>query len=209
MQLFLLYETASGYCLFEQEEYDATGGSMSKVMKAVNSLERFTKMVTLKAFQPFTTAEEALDNIMCTIDVKVSDQLKAFLTANLPATKSSKKQKFALGISEPHLGKPIFEATGITASFNETIVEQLDKDINTFCMRLKEWFSWHFPELMKIVNDNRIFTELVHALEHRENFTDENKDKIIAIVLDEEKATQVLEAAKTSMGTEMNETDVL
>lgn len=89
------------------------------------------------------------------------------------------------------------------------LIEQLDKDINTFCMRLKEWFSWHFPELMKIVNDNRIFTELVHALEHRENFTDENKDKIIAIVLDEEKATQVLEAAKTSMGTEMNETDVL
>merc|ERR1719246_234585 len=88
MQLFLLYETASGYCLFEQEEYDATGGSMSKVMKAVNSLERFTKMVTLKAFQPFTTAEEALDNIMCTIDVKVSDQLKAFLTANLPARKA-------------------------------------------------------------------------------------------------------------------------
>ena len=125
MQLFLLFETASGYCLFEQEEYDATGASLSKVCKAVNSLERFTKMVTLKAFQPFTTAEEALANIMDTIDVKVSDQLKAFLTANLPATKSSKKQKFALGISEPHLGKPIFEATGITASFNETIVELL------------------------------------------------------------------------------------
>lgn len=42
------------------------------------------------------------------------------------------------------------------------LIEQLDKNINTFCMRLKEWFSWHFPEMGKIVNDNIIFTKLVH-----------------------------------------------
>jgi len=24
--MFILYETASGYCLFEKEEYDETGG---------------------------------------------------------------------------------------------------------------------------------------------------------------------------------------
>ena len=76
-------------------------------------------------------------------------------------------------------------------------------------MRLKEWFSWHFPELTKIVNDNTIFTKLVHAMEHRENINDEAKEAITAIVIDEEKATQIIEAAKTSMGTEMNETDVL
>jgi len=202
---------------------------------------------------------------METIQVEVSSTLKNFLTAHLPATKSSKKQKFSLGISEPRLGTKIFDATGITASFNETIVEllrgcrthfckltkkvseedlrkaqlglshqfsrnkcaldtnrqdkpitqtialieQLDKDINTFCMRLKEWFSWHFPELTRIVNDNLIFTKLVHMIEHRENINDEMKDKITEIVIDEEKAQQIIEASKTSMGTEMNETDVL
>jgi nucleolar protein 56 len=76
-------------------------------------------------------------------------------------------------------------------------------------MRLKEWFSWHFPELTKIVNDNAIFAKLVHHIEHRANITDDSKDAITEIVLDEEKATQVIEASKTSMGTEMNETDVL
>jgi len=34
------------------------------------------------------------------------------------------------------------------------LIESLDKDINLFCMRLKEWYSWHFPELTKVVNDN-------------------------------------------------------
>eukprot|EP01048_Picozoa_sp_COSAG05_P022384 COSAG05_NODE_4457_length_1507_cov_0.735085_1_plen_144_part_00 len=34
------------------------------------------------------------------------------------------------------------------------LVDQLDKDINTFAMRLREWYSWHFPELVKITADN-------------------------------------------------------
>jgi nucleolar protein 56 len=76
-------------------------------------------------------------------------------------------------------------------------------------MRLKEWFSWTFPELTKIVNDNIIFTKLVHMIERKENVNDDIKDEITAIVLDEEKATQIIEAAKTSMGQDMSETDVL
>jgi len=29
--MFILYETAAGYCLFEKEEYDETGGDHAKV----------------------------------------------------------------------------------------------------------------------------------------------------------------------------------
>mmetsp|Transcript_45577 Transcript_45577/g.61903 ORF Transcript_45577/g.61903 Transcript_45577/m.61903 type:complete len:106 (+) Transcript_45577:33-350(+) len=105
MQLFILFETASGYCLFEKEEYDETGGQLSKIQKAIANLERFSKMVSLAAYQPFETAEEALDNIFKVTQCQVSSTLKAFLTAHLPATKSSKKQKFALGISDPKLGQ--------------------------------------------------------------------------------------------------------
>jgi nucleolar protein 56 len=67
-------------------------------------------------------------------------------------------------------------------------------------MRLKEWFSWHFPEMMKIVNDNNIFSKLVHLLEKRDNITDEMKDDITSVVLDDEKAQQIIDAAKISMG---------
>jgi nucleolar protein 56 len=80
------------------------------------------------------------------------------------------------------------------------LIEQLDKNINTFCMRLKEWFGWHFPELVKIVNDNNIFTKLVNHVGTRDGVTDELKDGITSIVLDEDKAQEIIDAAKISMG---------
>lgn len=76
-------------------------------------------------------------------------------------------------------------------------------------MRLKEWFSWHFPELSKIVNDNSIFTKLVHLIEKRENITDEMKEQLTDVVLDDEKAQQIIDAAKISMGQELSETDCM
>ena len=137
MQLFILYESAQGYCLFKKEEYDETGGGLTKVQKAVNDVDRFSKQVKMAAFQPFKTQEEALENITAVAACKVSPALKEFLTQNLPATKSSKKQKFALGISDTKLGKELFDQTGITASYNDTTTELL-RGIKT-----------HFVKLMK------------------------------------------------------------
>ena len=76
----------------------------------------------------------------------------------------------------------------------------MDKDINTFCMRLKEWFSWHFPELARIVTDNHIYTRLVSLIETRENVNDDIKEQLEEVVHDEEKAQQIIDAAKISMG---------
>jgi nucleolar protein 56 len=64
----------------------------------------------------------------------------------------------------------------------------MDKNINTFCMRLKEWFSWHFPELVKIVNDNHIYTRVVNMIVRRDNVTEEIKDDLTELLHDEDKA---------------------
>jgi nucleolar protein 56 len=76
-------------------------------------------------------------------------------------------------------------------------------------MRLKEWFSWHFPELGRIVTDNAIFSKIVHRLENRDNATDEIKEELTDILHDEEKAQQIIDAAKISMGQDLNETDAI
>jgi len=90
------------------------------------------------------------------------------------------------------------------------LIGQMDKDINTFCMRLKEWFAWHFPEMTKIVNDNTIYAKLVHALDAcRDNVTDDKREILFEITKDEEKANQIIEAAKISMGMDMTEGDQL
>lgn len=41
---------------------------------------------------------------------------------------------------------------------------RLDKDLNTLCMRAKEWYSWHFPELARIVSDNHVYTKIVDLI---------------------------------------------
>ena len=46
-------------------------------------------------------------------------------------------------------------------------------------------------------------------IEKRENINDEMKEQINDIVLDDEKAQQIIDASKISMGQEMNETDCL
>jgi len=266
MQLFMLYESAQGYFLFVKEDYDETGGSLSKVQKAVQSLERFSKTTKLVGSHPFKTAEEALENIKAIGAPKVTECLKNFLTTYLPKSKSSKKQKFALGISDAKLGPELFSETGITAIHNDTtlemmrgirmhyaklidnltdadvtkaqlglghsfsrskcaqdvnrqdkpitqtiaLIEQMDKDINTFAMRLKEWFAWHFPELTKIVNDNAIYARVVNLCDaKRQNLTEEISEELAAVTLDEEKASQILDAVKISMGMDINDTDAL
>lgn len=87
------------------------------------------------------------------------------------------------------------------------LIEQQDKNINTFCMRLKEWFSWHFPELAKIVTDNQIYTKIVYLIKNRDGAVEANLEAINEITLDEEKGTEIIEAAKVSMGTELSEID--
>lgn len=40
----------------------------------------------------------------------------------------------------------------------------MDKNLNTFAMRVKEWFGWHFPELAKVVADNEAFIRIVNLI---------------------------------------------
>lgn len=108
MQLFILYESASGYALFEKDDFDELGGQLKQIQKSIGNVERFSKMVKLVAFQPFKTAEEALENVTAIAQNEVPKTLKNFLVTNLPASKSAKKQKFMLGIAEPKLGQPLF-----------------------------------------------------------------------------------------------------
>jgi hypothetical protein len=31
------------------------------------------------------------------------------------------------------------------------LLDDLDKELNTYAMRVREWYGWHFPEMTKIV----------------------------------------------------------
>jgi len=95
--------------------------------------------------------------------------------------------------------KPIIQAIAV--------LDQLDKDINTFSMRIKEWFAWHFPELKNIVTDNTIFAQCVNIIGSRDQLSEEMREKLVEVTKDEEIVNQIFESSKTSMGQEMTESD--
>ena len=73
-------------------------------------------------------------------------------------------------------------------------------------MRLKEWYSWHFPELAKIVTDNMVYAQLVDLIGMRTNVKSIKMSKFTAFV-PEEIVQQIKEAAEISMGTEILDED--
>ena len=44
------------------------------------------------------------------------------------------------------------------------LLDDLDKELNTYSMRVKEWFGWHFPEMGKIVTDNLAYAKVIKAM---------------------------------------------
>ena len=68
------------------------------------------------------------------------------------------------------------------------ILDQLDKDINTFAMRVKEWYSWHFPELAKLVPDIFVYARAVDHIKDKSSLNDsaEKIAELTEIVLDED-----------------------
>lgn len=84
------------------------------------------------------------------------------------------------------------------------LLDDLDKELNTYAMRVKEWYGWHFPEMAKILNDNLAYAKVVIKMGMRETW--ETSD--LAEILPEEIETAVKAAADRSMGTEITQEDL-
>jgi nucleolar protein 58 len=84
------------------------------------------------------------------------------------------------------------------------LLDDLDKELNTYAMRVKEWYGWHFPEMAKILNDNLAYAKVVLKMGMREDW--EASD--LAEILPEEIETAVKAAADRSMGTEITQEDL-
>jgi nucleolar protein 58 len=83
-------------------------------------------------------------------------------------------------------------------------LDVLDKQLNTYAMRVKEWYGWHFPELAKILNDNLAFSKVVLKMGFRTNA----RETDLSGILPEEIEAAVKAAAEISMGTEITDEDL-
>merc|ERR1712203_716827 len=60
------------------------------------------------------------------------------------------------------------------------LLDSLDKNINTFAMRVREWYAWHFPELIKIVTDNISYAKVARVIRVRDSFDAAEKTEDLA-----------------------------
>ncbi|KAI9301006.1 hypothetical protein BJ944DRAFT_272122 [Cunninghamella echinulata] len=261
---YVLFETASGYALFERLQSEEIGSKLEQVQNNVLDLTKFGQIIKLKSFSPFKSAADALENANDVSEGIVNDSLKAFLELNLP--KGGKKSKVELGVADRNLAGSIKSELGIECSNDEVVQElvrgirlwadkllsqlkegdlekaqlglghsysrakvkfnvnrsdnmiiqaialldQMDKDVNTFAMRVREWYSWHFPELVKIVNDNYKYAKLVKVIQNKSELTEESLEALAEVVDgDDDIAQQILDAARASMGTDISPVDMI
>ncbi|OIW05675.1 hypothetical protein TanjilG_23461 [Lupinus angustifolius] len=104
--------------------------------------------------------------------------------------------RFKLKFSADKVDTMIVQAIGL--------LDDLDKELNTYAMRVREWYGWHFPELTKIIQDNIHYAKSVKLMGDRINAAALDFSEI----LQEEVEAAVKEASVISMGTEIGELDL-
>jgi nucleolar protein 58 len=85
-----------------------------------------------------------------------------------------------------------------------SLLDDLDKELNNYVMRCREWYGWHFPELGKIITDHTVFARTVKALGDRTNASQSE----LSDILPEDVEEEVKAAAEISMGTEVSDEDI-
>ena len=84
------------------------------------------------------------------------------------------------------------------------LLEELDKEINNYGMRVREWYGWHFPELFRVVTDNFLYAKLVLAMGRRNGALTED----LSNLLTPPQIDELQKHAQKSLGTEISNDDL-
>lgn len=188
-------------------------GKMSKSLKKL-----LKKVVAEDAHEKLAVADAKLGNVIkeklemaCVYDSKVGELMRCIrsqasgLISGLPDKEMSAMElglahslsRYKLKFSPDKIDTMIVQAVNL--------LDDLDKELNNYIMRCREWYGWHFPELSKIITDNLAFVRTVQVMGTRDNA----KHVDLSDILPEEVEEKVKEAAEISMGTEISDEDIL
>jgi len=84
-------------------------------------------------------------------------------------------------------------------------IDDIDKTINLFAARLREWYSIHFPELDQIVGDHMLYAKIVYNIGDRSQMDEETLRKI---GVSETLAKRIAGMSRKSIGADLSEFDL-
>nr|UXY87242.1 26S proteasome SU [Cryptomonas sp.] len=259
--MIYLFENVFGYSLIYCKYDYSKEINDPKFHDFFSIYKNFHNKFSLLAFAPFSSTENALQNIACISESNCNSCLSEFLIGNF----KNYSKKTTLCVPDFKLAANIYVKTSIKTIANETtieliriirthfekfsrnfvandlmkaqcsiahlfsqskmkynphkndnmviqtsfLIEQLDNDINTFSMICREWYSWHFPELSKLVNDNYLYSLIVRFIGNRKNLRNRKLVELGIITLSCPLSNCILEKAKSSVGSSISTLDLL
>jgi len=183
--------------------------SLKKLLKKVIAEDAHEKLAVADA-KLGGSIQEKLD-LSCVYDSKIGELMRCIrsqisgLISGLPDKEMAAMElglahslsRYKLKFSPDKIDTMIVQAV--------SLLDDLDKELNNYIMRCREWYGWHFPELGKIITDNLAFVRTVELMGTRDNA----KTIDLSDVLPEEVEEKVKEAAEISMGTEISGEDII
>ena len=173
--------------------------SEKKASLAVADIKLGTAISNLPQFNITPVAGNNTMDVFRGIREHLSDLIPGLLQENI--------DRMSLGLSHSMSRHKLkFSAEKVDSMIIQAVklLDDLDKELNVYAMRTKEWYGWHFPEMAKILNDNLAYARVILHVGMRQNVT--NSD--LSEILPEELETAIKEAAEISMGTEITDEDL-
>ncbi|XP_043287977.1 nucleolar protein 58 [Venturia canescens] len=181
-----LKKTLKKHCAEVQEQLAVADAKLGNAIKDKMSLSCVSN----------TTIQELMRCIRSQTDALLAGFPKKEMTAMALGLAHS-LSRYKLKFSPDKIDTMIIQAV--------CLLDDLDKELNNYVMRCREWYGWHFPELGKIITDNVAFVKTVKVIGTRENTSSCDLSDLLAEEIEE----KVKEAAEISMGTEISEDDIL
>lgn len=171
------------------------------IEKVIVEDERLAKIVASKGLnveiEPGNTIARAFRE-------NVVDYAVKYGFASSPEEYYSKMHEVSVVLTRRKVRKAV-EKRDLLAAQGVRAIDDIDRTVNLFVARLREWYSLHFPELDDLIREHEDYARLVYELGLRENFTKEN---LIKLGFSEGKARRIEEASKKSMGADITDFDI-
>jgi len=174
------------------------------------------KGYTTFVFESSDLARNAVEKLNISVDVAKPSEAGEILRENLDkfavdtgfATQTAELRQWthrvSMELTKMRVKKAVEKRDLVVAQVIQTI-DDLDKTLNLFMSRVREWYGLHFPELDRLVDKHETYARLVANLGERKNFTLENLEKD---GLPKAKAQRIAEVAEASMGADLYERDI-
>ncbi|XP_004674881.1 PREDICTED: nucleolar protein 58 [Condylura cristata] len=227
--MLVLFETSVGYAIFKVLN-EKKLQEVDSLWKEFETPEKANKIVKLKHFEKFQDTAEALAgtfdrtnpssckyhsrhvkqacrlrksdgeklNLSCIHSPVVNELMRGIrsqMDGLIPGVEPREMAAMCLGLAHRFL----YAIIAILA-----LLDDLDKELNNYIMRCREWYGWHFPELGKIISDNLTYCKCLQKVGDRKNYA----SATLSELLPEEVEAEVKAAAEISMGTEVSEEDI-